>query len=151
MKYSERISKKLNDLLEKNYDAEKGYVLAKDKIERPSLETYFRNMANQRNKFGRELKKEILEYGQLPNKDGSIRGSLHRAWMNLTSALDSNENERMLKEVERGEKASLEDYDEVLKEEDLKLFPSTKAILEQHRKAIANALQTADSYEEMVS
>lgn len=151
MKYSEKISKKLNDLLEKNYDAEKGYTLAKDKIERPSLETFFRNMANQRNKFGRELKKEILEYGQLPNENGSIQGSLHRAWMNLTSAMSSNENERLLKEVERGEKASLEDYDAILNEEDLKLFPSTKAVLEQHRNVIANALQTADSYEKMVS
>ena len=151
MKYSEKISNKLNDLLEKNYDAEKGYVLAKDKIENPSLESFFRDMADLRNKFGRELKKEIKEYGRLPNEDGSIKGDLHRAWMNLTTTLSSNETERMLEEVERGEKASLKDYDEVLKEDNLTLFPSTKALLERHRNSIASALQTADIYEEMVS
>lgn len=151
MKYSEKISNKLNDLLEKNYDAEKGYTLAKDKIENPTLETFFKNMAAQRNKFGNELKKEIMEYGQLPNKDGSIHGNLHRAWMNLTATLSTDESERMLEEVERGEKASLRDYDEVLKEDDLSLFPSTKTLLERHRNTIANALTTADIYEEVLS
>lgn len=151
MKYSEKISNKLNDLLEKNYDAEKGYTLAKEKIENPTLETFFKKMAAQRNTFGNELKKEIMEYGQLPNKGGSVKGDLHRAWMNLTATLSGDESERMLKEVERGEKASLNDYDAVLKEDDLSIFPSTKALLERHRNTIANALSTADIYEEVVS
>lgn len=151
MKYSEKISNKLNDLLEKNYDAEKGYALAKDKIDDKNLQTFFGKMAAQRNEFGNELKEEIMSYGQLPNKGGSIQGDLHRAWMNLTATLSSDENERMLEEVERGEKASLKDYDEVLKEDDLSLFPSTKTLLEQHRNRIANALSTADIYDEVLS
>lgn len=32
MKYTEEVANKLNELLEKNYDAEAGYKLAKDNV-----------------------------------------------------------------------------------------------------------------------
>ena len=42
MKYSEKISKELNELLEKNYDAEKGYKFAAEKAEDADLQEILR-------------------------------------------------------------------------------------------------------------
>lgn len=43
MKYSEKISNRLNNLLEKTYDAEKGYKLGAEKVENPSIKRFLEN------------------------------------------------------------------------------------------------------------
>ncbi len=151
MKYSEKISKKLNELLEKTYDAEKGYKLAAKKVDAPAVHRFLNDKVQQRYNFGHELKAEIQEYGQLPDKGGSVKGDLHRTWMNLTTSLSGNETERILEEVERGEKASLEQYNDILSDKDLTLPPSTRNLLTRQRDAIQAALNTARVYEELVS
>ena len=151
MKYTEKISKKLNELLEKTYDAEKGYKTAADNTEMISIKKFLTDKARQRYNFGHELKKEIMEYGQLPEKGGSIKGDLHRGWIQLKSSLASNKTEQILEEVERGEKASLESYDEILKDRDMVLPPSTENLLRKQRDDIQAALNTARMYEEAVS
>ncbi|WP_273565449.1 ferritin-like domain-containing protein [Maribacter halichondriae] len=151
MKYTEKISNKLNDLLEKTYDAEKGYKLAQEKIDNPSVKRFLGDKVQQRYNFGHELKSEIMKFGQLPEKGGSFKGDLHRTWMKLTSTLSSDDTERILEEVERGEKASLKEYDEILTDSDMALPPSTKTLLIKQRNAIESALNTSNAYEEMVS
>lgn len=151
MKYTEKVSNKLNELLEKTYDAEKGYKLAAEKIENPSVKKFLSDKIKQRYNFGHELKKEITEFGQTPDKGGSFTGDLHRTWMNLTSTLTSNDTERILEEVERGEKASLEEYNEILNNEDFVLPPSTENLLIKQRDSIQAALNVANMYEELVS
>ena len=147
MKYSERISNGLNNLLVKNYDAEKGFKLAMDKIDNPTINTFLKDRAAQRGEFAQELKSEILQYGELPEKDGSIKGDFHRAWMNLKTAVASNEREQLLEEVERGEKASLEEYNEILYDRDVVLPPSTESMLKRHRDAIKSSLTMANIHE----
>lgn len=151
MKFTEKISKKLNDLLERTYDAEKGYKLAADKVEVPAVKQFLNDKVQQRNTFGHELKSEIREYGELPDKGGSFTGDMHRTWMNLTSTLSGNESERILEEVERGEKASLESYNEILSDKEISLPPSTEQMLRRQRDAIQAALNTSKMYEEIVS
>lgn len=41
MSYSEEVSNKLNELLEKNYDAEKGYKLAAQKVKNERLKAFY--------------------------------------------------------------------------------------------------------------
>ena len=151
MKYTEKISNKLNELLEKTYDAEKGYKLAAEKVEVPAVKEFLNDKVKQRYTFGHELKTEIREYGELPDKGGSFKGDLHRTWMNLTSTLTGNETERILEEVERGEKASLEQYDEILDDKEMPLPPSTEQLLRSQRNAIQAALNTSKMYESIVS
>jgi len=149
MKYSEEISNKLNSLLEKNYDAEKGFKLAKDKIDDAAINKFVQDRAEQRGRFAHELKSEILQYGELPEKDGSLKGDMHRTWMNLKAAVASNENKQLLDEVERGEKASLEEYNEILFDRDVVLPPSTESMLKRHRDAIKSSLTVANIHERM--
>lgn len=151
MKYSEKISNKLNDLLERIYDAEKGYKLAQEKVDNPSVKQFLADKVQQRYNFGHELKSEITQFGQLPEKDGSFKGDLHRTWMKLTSTLSSDDTQRMLEEVERGEKASLEQYNEILSDSDMVLPPSTESILMRQRNEIEAALNKAKVFEEAVS
>jgi uncharacterized protein (TIGR02284 family) len=151
MKYSEKISNRLNDLLTRTYDAEKGYKLAQDKVDNPTVKKFLADKVQQRYNFGHELKKEIQTFGELPEKGGSIKGDLHRTWMNFTTTFTSDDTERILEEVERGEKASLEEYNEILNDDDMVLAPSTENMLKKHRNEIKEALNNAKTYEEAVS
>ncbi|MCM4162441.1 MULTISPECIES: PA2169 family four-helix-bundle protein [unclassified Arenibacter] len=149
MKYSEKISNGLNQLLEKNYDAEKGFKLAMDKLDGPSINKFLKDRAAQRGGFAQELKSEILEYGELPEKGGSLKGDIHRAWMNLKAAVASNEREQLLEEIERGEKASLEEYNQILNDRGVVLPPSTESMLKRHRDAIKASLTVANIHEQL--
>jgi uncharacterized protein (TIGR02284 family) len=151
MKYSEKITKRLNDLLARTYDAEKGYKLAQDKTDNISVKKFLSDKVQQRYNFGHELKEEIKNFGELPEKGGSVKGDLHRTWMNLSTALSSNNTEQILEEVERGEKASLEEYNDILNDTDMVLAPSTENLLKKHRNEIKDALNNAKVYEKAVS
>ena len=90
MKYSKEISNKLNELLVKNYDAEKGYKNAIEHVESDRLKMFFKRKASERKEFAKHLKKEILQYDENPKDTGSFKGSVHRNWMSLKSTFSSN-------------------------------------------------------------
>jgi len=151
MEYSKKVTNKLNELLEKTYDAEKGYKVAVENVKNPAVHRFLNDKVQQRYNFGHELKEEIKQYGETPDKGGSIKGDLHRTWINLTSTLSGNETERILEEVQRGEQTSLEQYNAILGDEELTLPPSTRNILTKQRDAIQAALNTSRVYEDLVS
>lgn len=145
MEYTEKIADKLNDLLEKNYDSEKGYKLAEEKVNDPQLKELFRSRAQNRYDFGHEIKAEIKKYGESPDKGTSVKGDLHRTWMNIKSSLSSNTEEAILEEAIRGEKAAVSDYDSVINEKEI---PSTtKDMLIRQRDHIKSALEKVKNLE----
>ncbi|MBT8376147.1 MAG: PA2169 family four-helix-bundle protein, partial [Bacteroidia bacterium] len=93
MKYEKRISDKLNELLVKNYDAEKGYIKAINEVDNVTVKNFFSNRAEERSRFARELRTEILTYGEMPEDSGSFKGTLHRNWMTLRTTFSSNNEE----------------------------------------------------------
>ncbi|WP_316930047.1 ferritin-like domain-containing protein [Siansivirga zeaxanthinifaciens] len=131
MKYSEKISNKLNELLVKNYDAEKGYLNAIDNIDNDRLKMFFKRRASERSEFAKELRTEILRYGEIPENSGSFKGAAHRNWMSLKSMFSSNNEEAILEEAIRGEEASLEIYNEIL--EDRNLPPTIDSLLTKQK------------------
>lgn len=149
MKYSEEISNKLNELLIKNYDAEKGYLNAIDNVDSDKLKMYFKRRASERSEFAKELRTEILRYGEIPEDSGSFKGTMHRNWMSLKSTFSSNNEELILEEAIRGEEASLEAYNDLLKERHLP--PSIDSLLIKHKNAIQAAINTEKVHEELVS
>lgn len=149
MKFTEKMTNKLNELLEKNYDSEKGYKKAAEKVENTKLKKFFNDEAQKRYDFGHELKTEIKNYGETPDKGGSATGTMHRAWMDIETAFSSNNEETILGEVQKGEKAAVEEYDEVIK--DTTLPPTTQKILNTQRETIQNAWQSAKNFETVVS
>ncbi len=149
MKYSEKISNKLNELLIKNYDAEKGYINALENVDSDRLKIFFKRRASERSQFAKDLRTEILRYGELPEDSGSFKGLAHRNWMTLKSTFSSNNEEAILEEAIRGEEASLESYNDILKDRDLP--PSIDNMLIEQRDAIQAAINTEKVHEELIS
>ncbi|RCS28271.1 PA2169 family four-helix-bundle protein [Polaribacter sp. WD7] len=147
MKYTEKISNKLNELLEKNYDAEKGYLNAADNVESTKLKRFFKARASERSEFAKNLRTEILAYGQIPEDSGSFKGTMHRNWMSLKSLFSSNDEEAILEEAIRGEQASYDEYRDILKEDDF--VPSTRKLLESQKQQIQSAINNLKLEEEL--
>ncbi len=145
MSYSDKMGEKLNELLEKNYDAEAGYKNAAEKVENSALKNYLLSRAQDRYDFGHELKAELKTFGQDPEKGTSLAGDAHRLWMDLKTALTSDKDEAVLEEAIRGERAALDEYDEILKEKSLP--SSTKSIITAQRNSVKNALNEAKALE----
>lgn len=145
--YTEQVGNKLNNLLEKTYDAEKGFKKAAENVENNSLKSYFNQKAQERYEFGHELKGELKSFNQDVDKGGSLVGDAHRAWMDVKKIFTSNNEESMLKEAIRGEKSSVEEYNDVLNEISLPL--STKNVLEKQKTTIENGLSNIKSLEDL--
>ncbi|MFD1163663.1 MULTISPECIES: ferritin-like domain-containing protein [Hwangdonia] len=145
--YTEEIGDKLNDLLEKTYDAEKGFKKAADKVDNAALKSYFKQKAQERYGFGHELKSEIKTFGQDVDKGGSLKGSAHRTWMDVKALFSSDNEESMLEEAIRGEKSAIEEYSDVINETSLPM--STKSILESQKNKIENGLSKIKTLEDL--
>lgn len=146
MNYTKEVSEKLNNLLTKNYDAEAGYKLAKDKVDSSRLQNFFDTQAQERYNFGHELKEEIRSFGEEVDKGTSIKGDVHRTWMNIKSTFTSDNEEAILEEAIRGEKTAVEEYNSIINETTLP--PSTKNVLTKHRDNILNSLTRVTAMEE---
>jgi len=151
MKYTVEMSNKLNELLERTYDAEKGFKQAAEKVDNETIKQFFLDSAKQRYNFGHELKAEIKAFGQSPEKGGSTKGTLHRSWIDFKSLFSTNNEEAMLEEVNRGEKEAIETYNDILHDKDFVLPPSTESLLMKQRNAIRETLETANIFETAVS
>ncbi|MDY0779522.1 PA2169 family four-helix-bundle protein [Tenacibaculum sp. IB213877] len=133
--YTEAVSNQLNGLLEKNYDAEKGYRTASENAKGNALTQFFEKKARERRNFADQLKTEIRTFGKTPDEGGSIKGAAHRAWMNTKALFSSDNDEVMLEEAIRGEKASIEEYNEVINSDE-HLPQSTANLLKNQRDQI---------------
>lgn len=139
------ISSKLNELLEKTYDAEKGYKSAAKNSSDPKLVTFFETKSAERYNFGHQLKSEIKAFGKAPDTGDSITAKAHRNWMDLKAFFASDDTGAMLEEVIRGEKAALEEYNEVLANKALP--PTTLEVLIRQRDIIQNGLSVISNLE----
>ncbi|WP_422082048.1 ferritin-like domain-containing protein [Ulvibacterium sp.] len=145
--YSETIGSKLNDLLEKTYDAEKGFKKAAENTEHYNLKAFFERKAQERYNFGHELKSEIQSFGQNVDSGDSMAGKAHRTWMDIKALFSSDNEESMLEEAIRGEKASVEEYEDVLNE--TALPPSTANLLMKQKNTIEGGLATIKRLEDL--
>lgn len=145
MKYSEAVARKLNELLEKNYDAEKGYKNAAEQVKNDKLKAFFREKANERYDFGHQLKDEIRNYGENPDKGSSMAADVHRSWMNLKNFLSGNREEAILEEAVRGEKVAVDEYEKII--DDTNVPPSTKKLLLKHKNSIVDSLNKIQGLE----
>ena len=113
---NDKVVSLLNDLLTKNYDAEKGYKEVAEKIEHTSLKSYFDAQAQNRYDFGHQIKALISKYGGEPHKGTSIVGDLHRTWIAIRDAFTDGDN-AIYAEAIRGEEAFSAEYGDMLTKE----------------------------------
>ncbi len=149
MKFKKKISNKLNELLVKNIDAEKYYSNAIDNIGDGRLKMLFKRRVTDRGEFAKELRTEILSYGEIPEDSGSLKETFNRNWISLKLSLTSNNEEAVLDETIKFEETVLDGYNELLK--DNVLPPTIDALLCKHKNAIQAAINTEKSYRKLVS
>ena len=82
MKYNEKISSKLNEILERSFDAEKGYQTAAENVENLGLKQYFQERSNERKEFSSELRNEIKKYEF--NMIRSVKNMINMQFKNRT-------------------------------------------------------------------
>ncbi len=145
--YTKEVGNKLNDLLEKTYDAEKGFKKASENAKHSGLKTFFDKKAQERYDFGHQIKSEIKSFGQEVDKGGSVGGAAHRTWMEVKSWFSADNDESMLEEAIRGEKAAVSEYKDVIGETTLP--SSTRDILETQRRTIESGLNTIKRLEDL--
>ncbi len=139
------LSDQLNGLLKRNYDVAHGYRKASELVDQPELVNFMETYAYQRNGFVQEIRTLVSGLGGDPEEDKDIPGNLHYTWMNLRAAYADNNNEAMLEECIRGEKAAIHEYQKVL--EDTNLPSNVRAILNDQMCRIAEALRRVEELE----
>ena len=139
----------LNALLEKNYDAEKGFKKAIEHANNPELKQFLKKQAVQRNHFATELDKQIHLLNEHPREssDGSAMASIHRFWIDFKTAFSRKDDESILEECLRGERSSLKEYDEKIEKHILP--PAVKTMLEDHRDKIRHTLNKIKVLEDL--
>ena len=137
----------LGEILEKNMDAHKGYSKAAEKAESPGLKRYFEMKSKEREEFNMALKARIKSAYADFDDSPSAAGSIHRTWMDLKSIFSADDDEAMLEESVRGDKAALKEYDDVLEEEALPL--NLRDLLLQQRSRIKTDLERNKTLEDL--
>ena len=137
----------LQGIIEKNYDAEKGYKKAMQDAKNPALKNFLKQQALQRSTFATAIDKELRDLGESPKESGSVTGKLHRAWIDIKSALAGNDDEAVLEEVIRGEKASVEEYEDAIK--NTTLAPQIHSVLQSQLNDIQGTLNRVKTLEDI--
>ncbi|MBC5991557.1 ferritin-like domain-containing protein [Pontibacter cellulosilyticus] len=126
----------VHHLIERCKDGVKGYKTAAEDVEDKDLKDLFKKYAVQRDSMITELQDQLHKMGQTDSESSSIEGTLHRAWIDLKSALSSKDRVRILEECERGEDYAVSAYRDALKQD---LPAQLKAIVEQQYGDVKNA------------
>ena len=140
LEYTEVMEGRLEDLLEKNKDAEKLFEKAAEHANSGDLKDFFSQKSVERNGFGYDLKIEMKSFALDGDKEGTAGGMLQRGWIDVKAFFSNNNDKTMLKEAINGEKAALEDYREVLEMPNLP--SSTEVLLTQQMGTISANLST---------
>lgn len=106
--------KALNYLIGTCIDGENGYRDAAEEAKSSELKSHLARLGQQRTQFRGELEQEVIRLGGDPKESGSAGASLHRTWLNVRDAVTGKDDSAVIKESERGEKAALDNYDDVL-------------------------------------
>jgi uncharacterized protein (TIGR02284 family) len=127
----------LNRLIRAGRDSELGFMAAADGVSDPELVQLFAEYAVQRAKGVVELQERVRVLRGTPDETGTVGGEVHRAWMGLKAAMNSNETHAILAECVKGEEAAVMTYREALAERDMD--QQTRDLIQQHYELVQAA------------
>lgn len=145
-----KTEKYLNSILEKTYDAQRGYANASEVTNHVDLKRWFAKQGAKRTQYAAAIADQMKGMNESPEFDGSFKGDVHRGWMNFKTALSSNKDESILEECIRGEKAAVEEYKEVLEHKE-QLPQSVVSILESQKAEIQNTVEKIKRLEDVAA
>jgi uncharacterized protein (TIGR02284 family) len=122
MAQQKEIVSTINSLIETLKDGQDGFKQAAEAVKDSNLKSLFSEYSLQRARFAGELQNEARQLGEHdPEQTSSTAGAMHRAWINLKSALTSGDDHSILAECERGEDSAVSEYKEAMEEENLSM------------------------------
>ncbi|WP_281777592.1 ferritin-like domain-containing protein [Croceibacter atlanticus] len=144
------ISNSIQEIIEKNNDSYKGYKQVADKANDSQLRSFFIQQATERKEFAGKLLNQLKIYNpdHNDNASGSAVGSLHRTWINVKTALSQDNDEALLEECLRGDKASIEDYEEFLNN-NKEIPDNLRSTITQQVQDIKNTLDSVSRLEDV--
>src|SRR5437588_6913407 len=111
MKEEKEVISTINNLIETLKDGQEGFKQAAEGVKDPQLKSLFTEYSQQRSRFATELQSQTRNLGEPePDTSSSPAGALHRAWINLKSAVTKGDDHAILAECERGEDSAVEEY-----------------------------------------
>lgn len=111
MSQNKEVISTLNSVIETLKDGQEGFRQAAEAVKDSQLKSLFSELSLQRSKFAGELQNHVVQMGESnPENTSSTAGALHRAWINMKSAITSQDDHAILSECERGEDSAVAEY-----------------------------------------
>src|SRR5437868_1616487 len=118
MAQQKEIISTINSLIETLKDGEEGFKQAAEAVKDSGLKSVLNDFSRQRARFAGELQSQARQLGEPePEESSSAAGAVHRAWINLKSAVTSGDEHAILAECERGEDSAVSEYKEAMEED----------------------------------
>ena len=138
---------KLNELIERSIDAEKGFIKASEYVDNPKLKSYFSEKVIETNGYISELRHVLLLHGidVEDDDDGSVSGTLHRVWIDTKALFSLDSDQSIVEEVKEGEKETIKDYEEILSDHELN--QEIRVVLLKQKNAIEMSSKRLDILE----
>lgn len=131
----DRVISTLNNLIETCRDGQQGFADAAGHISDPQIREYCLEQSRTRAQFLGELQQEVRALGGAPENLGSASAVLHRAWINLKSALGGGDH-AILAACETGEDSAVKQYEEAMNSG---LPANTQTIVSQQYRSVRQA------------
>lgn len=115
----------LNELVKINNDRIQGFEKAIDDTEDAQLDDLFRHYVVQSQGFRSQLADHIVRIDGSAVSDATstdISSKLHRAWIDIKSALTGKDKETVLGSVEFGENAAVEAYKDAIEKDHIPAY-----------------------------
>ena len=105
----------LNTLTATLIDSVEGYEKSAGEVHNPRFAEMFRARAQERKQAVTGLQSAVAATGGNPEDDGSLMGSIHRAFESLREAVSTKDDAAIIAEIERGEDYLKEKFETALK------------------------------------
>ncbi len=124
----------LNSLIETLKDGQEGFRQASEGVKDSHLKTLFNEYSLQRAKFAGELQNNVVQLGDPnPESTSSTAGAMHRAWINIKSAVAGSDDHAILAECERGEDSAVAEYKKAMADDSNLSAPIRETVSRQYQ------------------
>lgn len=137
----------LQELLVKNYDANKGFKKAMKEAKNPDLKEYLKSQAFRHHRYATQLDKLIHSLNEKPITEGSTVGRFHRIWMDIMIGISDNDDQKILEECLRGQRATMKEYKDKMQNNNFS--PEIKEVLKGHLVELEDTLKEIKKLEDI--
>ncbi|MBN8825949.1 MULTISPECIES: PA2169 family four-helix-bundle protein [unclassified Spirosoma] len=138
----------LNELVKINNDRIQGYEKAIKDNEDAGLDDIFRHYVVQSQNFRSQLADHIVRIDGLAVSDATstdVTSKIHRAWIDIKSAITGKDRDSILSSVEFGENAAVEAYQDAIEKDHIPAY--IKEDLQKQLTELQSALDRIKSLE----